>query len=196
MNFLPITNYEGLYEVSDTGVVRSVSRIILGKDQVAYPFKGKVLAACPNSKLDYYQVQLWKDNKSTTHYVHRLVAQTFIPNPEGKPEVNHINGNRQDNSVLNLEWCTRTENADHAIKTGLKIYTNRLTEEEFLECLQAVLEGESFLALSKRVPYQVPFLSTKVRKIAKKHNLEHLLDQALMEQKQRRARVNGNPHSR
>jgi hypothetical protein len=188
---LPITGYEGAYEIQEDGKVFSLDRAVLGKDGVTYPFKAKELKAHPNKDIEYSQVSLWKNNISTWHYVHRLVAIAFIPNPENKKEVNHLNGDRRDNRVQNLEWCTRQENAVHAIQTGLKIYTNRLTRDEFIECLAAVIEGESYASLSERVPYQVPFLSTKLRQIAKEENLEHLLDESLYQQKIMRARVNG-----
>ena len=60
-------------------------------------------------------VQLSKDNKVSLHLVHRLVARAFIPNPERKPFVNHINGVKTDNTVGNLEWCTRSENERHKL---------------------------------------------------------------------------------
>lgn len=67
--------------------------------------------------------------------------EAFIPNPDNLPEVNHIDGNRQNNHVENLEWISSIGNVQHAINTGLKIYTNRLTEEEFLECIECVINN-------------------------------------------------------
>ena len=66
-----------------------------------------------------YHVELWKDNSRKTCMIHRLVAQAFIPNPEGKPEINHKDGDRNNNHVDNLEWCTSSENSYHAYRTGL-----------------------------------------------------------------------------
>lgn len=73
-----------------------------------------------NNRYGYCCVHLHnkKFNKQLT--VHRLVAMAFIPNPKNKPQVNHINGDKSDNSVENLEWCTPSENLDHAYRTGLK----------------------------------------------------------------------------
>ena len=68
----------------------------------------------------YRRVVLMKNGKQINALVHRLIAQTFIPNPENKPEVNHKDGNKENNSVFNLEWCTHKENVHHAIETGLK----------------------------------------------------------------------------
>lgn len=196
MQWLPVKGYEKLYEVSDTGEVRSVDRVLSVTNQKERLFKGRVLLQTMNKQVQYKQVSLWKENKGISYYVHRLVAEAFIPNPEGKPEVNHIDGNRQNNHISNLEWVTSGENSLHASKTGLRVYTNRLTKNEFLDCLYDVINGESYQSLSSRVPYKVPFLSTKLRALAKEFNLETELDESLYIQRVNRARVNGNPHLR
>ena len=196
MQWLPVKGYEELYEVSDTGEVRSVDRVLSVTNQKERLFKGRVLLQTMNKQVQYKQVSLWKENKGTSYYVHRLVAEAFIPNPEDKPEVNHIDGNRQNNDISNLEWVTSGENSLHASKTGLRVYTNRLTKDEFLDCLYDVINGESYQSLSSRVPYKVPFLSTKLRALAKEFNLETELDESLYIQRVNRARVNGNPHLR
>ena len=191
MNFLPIPGYEGLYEVSNAGIIRSVDRVLTGKDGVKYQFKGRVLQASSHKDTGYLQVSLWKNNQGTSYYVHRLVAQSHIPNPGMLPEVNHKDGRRANNIVTNLEWVTRPENAQHAVDTALRVYTNRLSKDEFVECLYSVIAGESYLALTQRVPYKVPFLSTKLRKIAVELGIEHELDESLMIQRITRARING-----
>ena len=191
MSYLPIKGYEGLYEVSDSGTVRSLDRLVIGKDGVAYPFKGKVLRAAPNKDVGYLQVNLWKDGEGTSYYVHRLVALAHIPNPLGLPEVNHKDGNRQNPVKSNLEWGTSRENSIHAVNAGLRVYEHRLSKEEFIECLFAVINGESYYSVSQRVPYKVPFISVKLRKLAKELGIEGELDESLMAQRIERARTNG-----
>ena len=119
-----IKGYEGLYEVSNTGKVRSKDRLVTGKDGVTKKLKGKELfftvsKVDEKGHLPRASVQLWKDNHATLKSVHRLVAEAFIPNPENKPTVNHIDGNPLNNYVDNLEWATYSENQKHAYRTGL-----------------------------------------------------------------------------
>lgn len=196
MTWLPILNYEGLYEVSETGQVRSVDKVLKVTKQSDRLFKGRILKQTLNPHVTYPVVSLWKNNEVKTHYVHRLVAQAFIPNPLNKSEVNHLDGNRTNNHISNLEWVTSTENSIHAVNSGLRKYTNRLTESEFLDCLTDIINGESYQSLSQRVPYKVPYLSVKLRKLAKKYGIESELNESLTNQKIERARINGNPHLR
>lgn len=191
MRWLPVANYEGLYEVSELGQIRSLDREVIGADGVVYPFKGSILSCKPHITLNYPIVSLWKNNKGTTYYVHRLVCEAFYKIDPLRNEVNHIDGNRQNNHYLNLEWCTSQENKLHAISSGLKTYTNKLTKAEFVECLYDVINCSSYLELTKRVPYKVPFLSVKLRKLANELGLVGELDESLLIQKINRARING-----
>ncbi len=170
-----IPGYSGNYFVTTDG-------------QIFSKHKQDFLKLNPNIQTGYFQVSLWENNSGKWLYVHRLVAEAFCPNPLNKPEVNHIDGNRQNNDVSNLEWVSSSENSYHAPTTGLRVYTNRLSRDEFIECLGAVIHGESYASLSQRVPYKVPFLSTKLRKLARETNQEALLDASLKEQRAARNR--------
>lgn len=111
--WLPIAGYEDCYEVSSLGRIRSVTRIDpLGRLREGRDLKFK------NTR-GYLRVNLSLAGIQTTHAVHRLVAQTFIPNPDDKPQINHKDADKANNVVSNLEWCTGAENMDHAHNLGL-----------------------------------------------------------------------------
>lgn len=117
MEWRSVKGYEGLYEVCDHGLVRSVDRKTTGnRSRMIF---GKVLRAGVNSR-GYLVVSLCKDGKPKMMRVHRLVAEAFIPNNNGHPCINHKDGNPQNNHVSNLEWCTQKENVQHAYDTGLR----------------------------------------------------------------------------
>ena len=104
-----VKGFEGLYKVSNEGVL------------VGTPRKGTKGGIVKQYKMNhgYMEYHLYKNNELTRICVHRLLATHFIPNPDNKPCVNHIDGNRANNSLENLEWVTYKENSEHAVRTGL-----------------------------------------------------------------------------
>lgn len=138
-----VVGYSGLYEVSNIGRVRSLDRKAYRKGKSKSGFmvtiKGKIL----KNKLNhgYHHIHLYTGGKYRTKKVHRLVAKAFIPNPEDKPNVNHIDLDRTNNKVDNLEWCTQQENIDHSIKLGsYDLFDNnvfaKLKNEQVLQIVQ------------------------------------------------------------
>ena len=117
-----ILGYEGMYQVSNLGRVRSLDRDIWNGVNY-FKKQGRILKQGENHK-GYPIVYLSVSQVDKTCSVHRLVAQAFIPNPDNKPQVNHINGNKKDNTVDNLEWCTALENNRHALRNGLVSHDN------------------------------------------------------------------------
>ena len=93
------------YDVSNTGRVRR---------------RGSDKDCSTRDRKGYLAVDLYKDGQRTTNTIHKLVAEAFVPNPDNKPEVNHIDGNRYNNDYRNLEWVTHQENCRHAWDTGLE----------------------------------------------------------------------------
>lgn len=113
-----IKGYEGWYQVSTMGRVRSVDRKIEQWSRYGHNIirnvKGKVLSATDNGN-GYLIVGLAKNQQGENRYVHRLVAETFIENQENLPEVNHIDFDKHNNAIDNLEWVSRIENIHHSI---------------------------------------------------------------------------------
>lgn len=145
----PIKGYEGVYEVSNFGRIKSLEReIYRGKDYAKRVQKEKILKQVVN-KDSYHRVSLNKNSKSKMFAVSRLVAEAFIPNPENKPEVNHIDANRFNNKVENLEWVTAEENLNHARENGLlnkmqgeKSWCSKLKESDVKEIRRLHASGK------------------------------------------------------
>lgn len=104
-----IPQYEGYYQVSNYGRVKSLKRTIVDSRGISKTVNERILIARVKEN-GYLQVSLWRNNKGKGEYVHRLVAMAFIPNPENKPTVNHKDLDIQNNHVENLEWATYKEN--------------------------------------------------------------------------------------
>ncbi len=100
-----VVGYEGLYQVSNLGRIKRNNKYLK-----------------QNIRVGYFAVNLCKNGKYKTKQVHRLVAQEFIPNKYNLPQVNHIDGNKRNNIVSNLEWITPSGNIKHAIKIGIKTF--------------------------------------------------------------------------
>ena len=116
-----IKGYEGYYQVSNLGNVKSVNRNVNVNDRYIRVIKERILKqGTMTSGYPFVTLALNAVNKS--YGVHILLAKAFIPNPENKKCVNHINGVKTDNRLENLEWMTYKENAIHAVKTGLTKY--------------------------------------------------------------------------
>jgi NUMOD4 motif/HNH endonuclease len=111
-----IVGYEGLYQVSNHGRVRSLDREIAWKGTWRF-YKGKVMKQ-RKDKDGYLTIQLYKNGNRKDYFVHRLVALAFIPNVDSKKQVNHLDGRNDNNHVSNLEWAS--ENNQHCYDTGLR----------------------------------------------------------------------------
>lgn len=134
-----VENFEGLYEVSNIGRIRSKKR---------QGSQGGVLVNTPNGT-GYYMMRFQDRSRGlyVAELVHRVVAKAFIPNPENKPQVNHINSIRTDNRVENLEWVTNLENVRHSQAAGRFNHLGennnsaKLTEKQVVEIKLLIKEG-------------------------------------------------------
>lgn len=139
----------------------------------------------------YLYVDLRKDGKGTKVALHRLLALTFIENPENKYTVNHIDGNKLNNTLENLEWNTVAENTQHAYDTGLQPYRRNYSEIEYYEMLDAFLLGESLTSISNRTNQSLTQLSLHIREAATNDNKLASYEYELKRQKAERNKETG-----
>lgn len=124
----PIEGYEGIYEVSSIGRVRSLDRY----DRRGIFRKSQIIKTKRHPE-GYRSVSLWSDGKQTPLLVHRLVAQAFLPNPDNLPDVNHKDEDKTNNRADNLEWCTKEYNCNYGQhhekqKAALAHWMHRVTQ--------------------------------------------------------------------
>ena len=193
--WLPVVGYEGIYEVSDLGRVRSVARTVPYRYRMTSVICYRRIPAKTISQIvnvavgGRLYVNLRKETvKMVT--VHRLVALAFVPNPNALPEVNHIDANKTNNAASNLEWCTRIQNARHAARLGLftsgeqhwtrthpervrrgeRAPNSTLTESDVLAIRQACREGIPQHVTGERFHCSTQHVCT----IHKRHCWKHL----------------------
>ena len=138
--FRDVAGYEGLYQVSNFGVIRSLGMWANSKNGSKRFVKGRVLK--PSKDTDgYLHVALYKDCNVKWCTVHRLVAQAFIPNPENLPQINHIDENKQNNCVENLEWCSYAYNINHGTRNE-RVAETMTNGKLSKKVLQLTLDGK------------------------------------------------------
>ena len=170
-----ITGIEG-YQVSDTGLVRSLPKEFIDKRGRLWRRHGKLMNLRPD-RLGYTHVLLsYPHGTSKLYKVHRLVAKEFVPNPHNYPEVNHLNGNKSDNRKDNLEWTTHALNIKHAYDTGLqhglvgdKNPSAKLKNSDLPSIAKLREQGVSFREIAK----QFNVTKTCIQYAVKRYN-EHL----------------------
>ena len=159
-----IEGYEGLYQVSNMGSVKTLRRIVAHSTGHNKILNEKVLKGgiYPNG---YKFVCLRKENTNKNIMIHRLVAQAFIPNPNNKPQVNHKDGNKLNNCVSNLEWCTPSENLKHAIDIGLVENQCRIMRKvKVITPCNKVIEFNNMKQCCEFFGYKKAWLQNRIRK--------------------------------
>lgn len=146
----PVVGFEGFYEVSNLGRVKSLDRMVCHDSSACITSRRKMKGRILKNGKDghgYFHVNLCKDGNKTNPAVHRLVAQAFIPKIEGKEYVNHIDSDFTNNNVNNLEWCTQRENLIHGRKYGnIKQYNEKKVmmfskDMEFIREFKSICEA-------------------------------------------------------
>lgn len=142
-----IKGFEGLYQISCKGKVKSLKRIIDRGDKGKYIRKERLLSLSFD-KDGYIKVCIQKNGKRIYTNTHIIVAKTFIPNPNNLPEVNHKDGIKSNNCKNNLEWCNKSYNRQHAYDTGLqksvsgvKHYRSKLSKKDIIKIRKSKLKG-------------------------------------------------------
>lgn len=154
-----IPGYEGIYLISDLGNVKRLPIILHGRF-----YKEKLLTICHNTGTGYDFVCLRKNDSDKNFSVHRLVAQVFIPNPNNYSDVNHIDGNKQNNSVENLEWCTRSQNLKHALNIGLIKNQCKICRKVTIKCGEKIATFDTMKDCAAFFGFKKGWLQNQIRK--------------------------------
>lgn len=169
MTWRPVVGYEGLYDVSSCGEVRGTAKLVVGNHLSPYrtiPERAKRVSLLKG----YPAVTLFRNGNRKLIKVHRLVAEAFIPNDMNLPMINHIDSNKTNNSVNNLEWCDASHNARHKAAAGRcnspvgeRSGTCKLTEEQVIEIRNSKHTNSSLARQYGISTSQIQRIKTKTR---------------------------------
>lgn len=147
-----IDGYDGFYEVSNRGRIRSYKCQGPGNKKAETP----TLLTLKKEKYGYRRITLFDRGKRTIHLIHRLVGEAFVPNPDGKPQINHLDSDPSNNNAENLEWSTQSENIQYAFDKGRKkpnrgseVVGSKLTKSDVLNIRKVANENGRFYGRSK-----------------------------------------------
>lgn len=154
VNWIPLSGFEGIYEIHPSGQIRSLDRETSGKHG-KQRVSGKVISPIRHKRHGYYVVNLASNGQVKQYRLHILVAEHFIPNPENKPTVNHKLGDKSLNSKHDLEWATHQEQMDHAVANGLTASGmrnggNKISDDDVLKAFSECMLGEELQIVSQR----------------------------------------------
>jgi hypothetical protein len=147
-----VAGYEGLYLVSTLGELKSIDRVIKTKDGKSFFRKGRNITIRKNN-FGYYETRLYKSGKKKSAFMHRIIAEAFIPNPHDYPQVDHINGDKRDNRICNLRWVSRSQNMKAAYELGL-CKNRRCNRRQVIDtCTNKVYSSMLEAAKANDIPY-------------------------------------------
>ncbi len=152
MNYIPLAHFESKYLINEHGDILSLKDNSIKNTNI--------------SKNGYVHVHLMLNGKREEKLLHRLVALHFLPNPYGHPQVNHIDGDKTNNDISNLEWCSREQNIQHSLETGLRKGFMSLNDKR--KYLKEVFQGAIVSDIAERIGRHPNTLSKMLRDTADK----------------------------
>jgi hypothetical protein len=170
-----IPEFQGFYQISNLGRVRSCDRYVAKHKNGALSLLKGSLKKIVYEKNHYPFVDLYKNNKRSKQYMHRLMAIAFLPNPKNLKEINHIDGNKQNFSPSNLEWCSHIDNCLHAINTklhdcqGEQHHNATLLNETVIKIRELHQSGITQTEISKKFSINLRLVSKIVNRERWKH---------------------------
>lgn len=172
-----VKGFEGIYQISNYGNLKSLERKTFNKGTCCYNLIKEKILKKATDKDGYVKYCLFLKGNRENKSAHRLVALAFIENPENKPQVNHIDGNKKNNHVSNLEWCTASENSNHALNMGLSYqkpgeghHMSKLTEKEVIVIRELYKNNTT----QKEISFLFNVSQTQIYRIVNKKSWSHI----------------------